>query len=63
MVALLFLGIIPGTTIQINFDDWLRLVAILCALLLIAAALRKQRILTLLIALTIRRATQTVRLA
>lgn len=37
MDTLLLLGIIPGTNIQIDFNDWLRFVA---SLLLIVSALR-----------------------
>ena len=32
MIALLFLGIIPGTNYQINFIDWLLLTAVFVAL-------------------------------
>lgn len=34
------LGIIPGTTIQITFDDWLYLVALLCGALLVIRIIR-----------------------
>lgn len=32
MLSLLMLGIIPGTNIQIDFDSWLRVVAVLCTI-------------------------------
>jgi hypothetical protein len=42
MIALLFLGIIPGTNFQINFTDWLLSTAALVALGLLYVVHKKQ---------------------
>jgi len=42
MDAFILLGIIPGTSFQINFDDWVRGVMLLAGLLLCWALLRNR---------------------
>ena len=42
MIALLFLGIIPGTNFQINFTDWLLITAAFVALSLLYVVHKKQ---------------------
>ena len=42
MIALLFLGIIPGTNYQINFIDWLLCTAIFVALVLLYLVHKKR---------------------
>ncbi len=56
MIALLFLGIIPGTNFQINFNDWLICTALLLVLTLFYVVHRKKLTSKLLIVITIRRA-------
>lgn len=42
MIALLFLGIIPGTNFQINFTDWLLCTAMFVAFILLYIAHKKK---------------------
>lgn len=42
MDALLLLGIIPGTTFQIDFDDWVRGMVVLCGLLVTLVIFRNR---------------------
>ena len=46
MLELLLLGIIPGTNIQINFADWLKLSESLIACLLLILLYKNRRIFT-----------------
>ncbi len=56
MVEFLMLGIIPGTNIQITFGEWMRFVLVLCTLTAVYFTLRRRRLFSLLIALSINRA-------
>lgn len=59
MVAFLMLGIIPGTNIQISFENWLMFMSLLIVVGIVATIIRKRLPLTLMIALTIRHSTHT----
>jgi|GEM_PF-3463389 hypothetical protein len=63
MIALLFLGIIPGTNIQINFNSWLICTAVLLVLTLFYIAYRRKLAQELMILFIIRRAIRTTRLS
>jgi len=57
MIALLLLGIIPGTNIQISFTNWLVGTALFAMLLLLYLAQRRRLPLSLIIAVAIVSAT------
>ena len=61
MVALLMLGIIPGTNIQINFEEWLAAMVCLAVAYVVFKVLKKRLVLILIIALSIRHSTNTAR--
>lgn len=42
MDTFLMLGIVPGTSFQIDFDIWVRGIILLCGLLLISAIFRNR---------------------
>lgn len=57
MYDFIVLGIIPGTQIQINFDNWLHFAGSLCLLLIISNMQRRHLPRNLLIALAFAAAT------
>ena len=59
MVAFLMLGIIPGTNIQISFENWLMFMCLLSFVGALALAAKKRLPLILMIVLAIRHSTRT----
>ena len=59
MVAFLMLGIIPGTNIQISFENWLMFMCLLFFVATLSLVAKKRLPLILMIALAIRHSTRT----
>ena len=61
MVALLMLGIVPGTNIQIDFGSWLSGIAVLVVLMIVYLARRKRLFAHLMILLAFYVATRHIK--
>lgn len=59
MVAFLMLGIIPGTNIQISFENWLMFMCLLIFVGLLALANKKRLPLVIMVTVAIRHSTRT----
>lgn len=63
MDALLLLGIIPGTNIQISFDSWLRGTAVLLVLVTIFGIYRKRMMILIAVGKLVALVTRRLKLA